>query len=685
MSIGWGIRGNFGHQYGAAFAGCLASLTICLLSGRKDWRQKILYFGFFGAIGWGFGATISYMMVISYTESGVFSTQWFGYAGLFLIGFLWAALGIAATAFTAVVTTEKLLKFFVPILFVFVAWIIQDIIEDPVAAIIQPAMHFDSNWARHKNPFYWFDANYLAPFFALIAAAFYDIINRREKNTWLIILFVFAGALTGWLIQYGLHAAGLDLPLAKALTYSLGDPSYINPLTGKPGYEASDLLNNWPQWFNDFPQNIGIVTGIIAGLIFYFVRFAKFRNGSSLIVCMASGWFIFFLAFPVLGSLLFKNFGGLRMTPPRSDDWAGILGVFAGTIFWLQKNKYYNIATASIIGGTIGGIGFAGIQWVKQMMVAPGNPRRMEGKGFLPGSSNYETIVNAWANWQHQNWHSFLEQSYGFVNGIAIAIPMGLLARRYPNVDQPGNVQFSSLKKFTTAFSVIFILLIIPYVNIVKNVETWSELSKQENWKQITLNVDRSQSISAAYWDLPYIGRLPGIHFLSFTPVTWFNLTWLILLVMMTGLIRKHFKSPIAFIPSTWLGKGQLIILILLWLMVIGNFERELLQWSSERLLTEWVITINAVILTYFLTILPGKTSQEIEIKPLPDFTGLYKRSWKIALAVLTFSGIFFVLTNRWIYQYPPNEKIDTKRLHIRFGEQADWRTSPILKNGSHK
>jgi len=32
LSIGWGIRGNFGHEYGAAFAGCLAAITAAILS-----------------------------------------------------------------------------------------------------------------------------------------------------------------------------------------------------------------------------------------------------------------------------------------------------------------------------------------------------------------------------------------------------------------------------------------------------------------------------------------------------------------------------------------------------------------------------------------------------------------------------------------------------------------------------
>ena len=37
VCVGWGIRGNFGHEYGAALAGALGAMAIALLSGREDW------------------------------------------------------------------------------------------------------------------------------------------------------------------------------------------------------------------------------------------------------------------------------------------------------------------------------------------------------------------------------------------------------------------------------------------------------------------------------------------------------------------------------------------------------------------------------------------------------------------------------------------------------------------------
>ena len=41
LSIGWGIRGNFGHEFGAIMAGTLAGIAVSLISGREDWRRRV--------------------------------------------------------------------------------------------------------------------------------------------------------------------------------------------------------------------------------------------------------------------------------------------------------------------------------------------------------------------------------------------------------------------------------------------------------------------------------------------------------------------------------------------------------------------------------------------------------------------------------------------------------------------
>ena len=147
--LGWGIRGNFGHEYGAALAGALAAVAIALLSGREDWWRHVHYFALFGAIGWSFGGSMSYMMVVGYSHSSQPLTVFYGFANLFVIGFLWAALGGAGTALPAFLTHTQLALLFTPIAAVFIGWSLQAVIIDWLLA--------PKRMQRHESPLYWYD------------------------------------------------------------------------------------------------------------------------------------------------------------------------------------------------------------------------------------------------------------------------------------------------------------------------------------------------------------------------------------------------------------------------------------------------------------------------------------------------------------------------------------------------
>jgi hypothetical protein len=686
LSIGWGIRGNFGHEYGAAFAGCLAAIVTAVLSGREDWRDKVGYFALFGAIGWGFGASQSYMQVIAYTQSGHAGSQWYGFLSLFYLGFLWAALGGAGTAFAAVESKERISKIFKPLLFVFALWLIQDFIEDPLASWLEEGAKFDGTWSRHKNPLYWFDSDYLAAIFALIGVGIYDIIDRKEeRNRILLPVFAIGGAIFGWLFQLLLRTTGVEGKFGSAFTYVLGDPSYINPETGKQAFEASNMLNNWPVWFGDFPQHIGWVIGLFLSVIAYFYFYGKLRNGASLFAYMSIGFLVAFMALPVLGSLFFTQFGGIRMTPPRSDNWAGITGVIAGTSIWMWRNNLKPVAVASLISGTIGGLGFAGVQFLKQVMGSFGNPKILENKGILPGTEEFNAITKSWANWQGQNWHSFLEQSYGFVNGVAIAIALGFLLTRIDiQKDNQDSAPLLAKSRWTRAFSVLIILLGLSYYNVFKNVDVWSEQLNPKIWQSVVQKADGTTETVPAQWDAPYIGRLPGVDFLHMTPSGWFNLTWALLVAGCIVIVRRHYRSPIPIIPGKSIAKGQLIFLILLWIMVVANFERALTGWSPGRLLTEWVIFVNAFIATVLVLLLP-REDELVVIQPVTDFRKVYRKIWIRTISAMVISSVLFFAGIRLIYQYPDFDKINYGGNQTRFGPKATWKTSPIMKNGEHK
>lgn len=95
MSLGtaWAIRGQFGHVYGAAWAGAFIALIIVLLAKRPDWYPKAISLAFASAAGWGIGGIISYGVVVGYGRGTDFGNVYYGLLMLFVIGGLFGLLG----------------------------------------------------------------------------------------------------------------------------------------------------------------------------------------------------------------------------------------------------------------------------------------------------------------------------------------------------------------------------------------------------------------------------------------------------------------------------------------------------------------------------------------------------------------------------------------------------------------
>jgi len=95
MSLGtaWAIRGQFGHEHGAAFAGSLGSLSVLLLVNRKDWLAQAFSITLAGALGWGLGGMMSYGLVVGYGRADDWTNVLYGLSMLFVIGGLYGFLG----------------------------------------------------------------------------------------------------------------------------------------------------------------------------------------------------------------------------------------------------------------------------------------------------------------------------------------------------------------------------------------------------------------------------------------------------------------------------------------------------------------------------------------------------------------------------------------------------------------
>ncbi len=712
LSIGWGIRGNFGHEYGAMIPGCLTAIAVCLCSGREDWRARLPYFALFGTMGWGFGGSISYMQVIAYTHSGHLPSQAYGFFCLFVIGFLWAAMGGFGTSLAAVMNRKQLTDLFRPLLWILVVWALFTL---AMARLQEWESQYAQTWSRHESPLYWFDSDWLNAVTALLALFLFDLWDQRRKivrgpaayivflltlglgiglgyfavqsglrfivipeydlmlqsyafliplialitlglvwillstNILFVAIFGVAGAGLGGCIQFAVVQLGKSLPEVAYYVKTIflqhqGDTVQIMRDYGVDAEGArSMMLINWPDFFLDMPGHIGWILGLFFGICLYFRLFGKFRAGATLFLYMAVGWLVVFLLFPV-----FLGFGGegFRMTPPRSDDWAGIVGVVVGTMIWCYRNKLLPSLYVLVVCGTIGGLGFAGAAWLKLMLVSIGNPNLAQ---YTPEQVAY------WSHWQGANWHSFLEQSYGFINGIAVAVGMGFMAWRTGAVDEgePG-----SRKRWTEIFAVSFVLFFLLFVNIEKNVPEWVK----NGLVQKRMTAPLIQSIELSAW-------------------AWFSITWGFMALVGIGLMVRHGRTPIALIPKSWTGRGQLLYLVFLWAIVIANFERALPQFDAGRLITEWVIFIHAIVATALILVLP-RPGLPTTVGSIMNYKPLMRRVMlKAVIVAIIATGLFTYSIHR-VYG---DTFAGHAGLQTRFGEDATWRHHPNLRNEKHQ
>ncbi len=112
MSFGtaWAVRGQFGHEQGAAWAAAIGGLALVLVSGRKDWYLHVLPVTLASAVGWGMGGMISYGAVVGYGRANDILNAGYGLLMLFVIGGLYGLIGGGLTGLTLESTKEKKVK-----------------------------------------------------------------------------------------------------------------------------------------------------------------------------------------------------------------------------------------------------------------------------------------------------------------------------------------------------------------------------------------------------------------------------------------------------------------------------------------------------------------------------------------------------------------------------------------------
>jgi hypothetical protein len=297
------------------------------------------------------------------------------------------------------------------------------------------------------------------------------------------------------------------------------------------------------------------------------------------------------------------------MTPPRGDNWAGCAGAVAGVWVYCHRRGLPGVIWVSLVTGLVGGFGFAAATLVK--------------------------LVGLKTGWE-TNWHSVLEQTYGLINGVGVAVSMFWLARRAPGVtEQP------LVRSWCEPVATGLVVLGITFLNLRQNPEVWI----------------KARTI------------LPSLFGLS--TQAWFDLAYVILAAGFAGLAIAHRRQPLALVPATWLGRGQWIYLALLWWMVVGNFERALVAFAPQRLVTEGVIHLNAALCTLgiLLQARPLGTQAVSRVATDADW-----RRWLRLTAVIGTSAMLLCVGADWavVRGIYGDRFAGHAGKHIRFGPDAN-------------
>lgn len=366
LSLGWGIRGNFGHESGAAMPGALAAMAVALMSGRPDWWARAHLFAMFGALGWSLGGSMSYMQVIAFTHSGHVPSVLYGFANLCVIGFCWAALGGLGIGVAALSDSATLALYGLPIALILAGWALQEIVVDALAS--------KNPGRRHESRLYWFDTDWIEVIVASVAVGGVVVFRGGFDPATTLILYMGAGWYAAFLLLVNV--------LRLRMTPPRGDnwAGCVGMVVGATGY-------CWRFGYGDLAFAMWM-TGAVGGLGYSFAQAIK-------LACIRTGlrpnWHSVLEqsqgAFHGLGLAIAMGVLAQRAAPPPVGSIPGWQHVFAvaftlvlltyvnhrkATLTWIEQiaslpERFYRIPTAGWFRRSRGWIG-----WFELVYIAIG-------------------------------------------------------------------------------------------------------------------------------------------------------------------------------------------------------------------------------------------------------------------------------------------------------------------------
>lgn len=310
-------------------------------------------------------------------------------------------------------------------------------------------------------------------------------------------------------------------------------------------------------------DGVAAFSALLVGLVCLTIK--PWKPAGELMTWLSAGW--------CLGFILLVMLFGLRMTPPRGDNWAGIFGVAIALALWMILHRNRAALYLFLVGLLAGGYGFALGDGLNMMGRA--------GWGFFGELATYHRL-DTW---------KWMEQGFGLIMGLGIALGILRLLRarlRPPDEDaRPGLIQLVGL---------LFLLIVMPWLNFFKNVR----------------NLGSS--------------KLIGAPLLGWPEEMWYLFIGFGLAIMLFIACVQYYRKELALAPSRSHGRAQLLLLLLMWTSVMAAFLQAYPHMNTPG--TLWVhITfwITAIIVS-IMTMLQPKPSPVIESVDTRAYSDTYWR-----------------------------------------------------------
>lgn len=253
--LGWGIRGQYGHETGAMIAGVLVSLTLAFLFCPGASSLQVVRAVALGTVAMGIGGTMTYGVTLGLTQNpeviGSWSALRWGLLGCCVKGAVWIAfaglflgIGLGGKRYTP---REMLLLLLVML---GAAWIGIRLLNRPfdIDAGLHPPIDFSSIW-------YWAPESKSTPrleywgglYFAYIVGLGYCAVVKKDT-------------LARNMGLWGLLGGALGFPLGQTLqAFHAWNPEYF-------AQGIWQNLDQYMNWWNNMETTFGFIMGGVLGL-----------------------------------------------------------------------------------------------------------------------------------------------------------------------------------------------------------------------------------------------------------------------------------------------------------------------------------------------------------------------------------------------------------------------------------